>query len=263
MISKKALFFIISIPFSLVWSTYANQELKIYAEDALPLSFINKQGEPDGLAVKVVEDILKRIKSQSIVQVVPWARGWLMVSNEPNSVLFTMSHSSEREEKFTLLGPLMIGELNLYSLKSNNISFSNVVNIETYNKIALLRSGICTSVLNSSGINVDFTHVTNDVQAVKMTAIKRVDYFCSFNYLVANIINDAGYNIDQFTPSYLLQNDKSYIAFSKGTNVEIIKLWQKAMIEMIEDGTMKDMFSEWLPGVKVPDYIEILGGSLE
>ena len=261
--NKKALIFIISISFSLIWSTYASQELKVYAEDALPLSFINKQGQSDGLAVRIVEDILRRVKSQSVVQIVPWARGWVMVSNEPNSVLFTMSHSNEREEKFTLLGPLMIGELNLYSLKSNDIPFNSSSNLDIYNKIALLRSGICTSTLNSAGINVNVTNVTNDVQAVKMTAIKRVDYFCSFNYLVANIVNDAGYTIDKFKKSYLLQNDKSYIAFSKGTNVETIKLWQQAMIEMVEDGTMSEMFNEWLPGVEVPDNIEIIGGPLE
>lgn len=180
-----------------------------------------------------------------------------MINNEPNTVLFTMSHSIEREEQFILLGPLMIGELNLYALRTNKEHVDENFHFNKNDQIALVRSGVCHSLLRSAGINMNITNITKDVQAIKMAAKKRVDYFCSYNYTVANLVVEAGYTKDQFQQVYHLKNDKTYLAFSKDVNMKTVRLWKQAMITMIEDGAMAKIINAWIPNSKVPGNIEI------
>ena len=55
------------------------QPLNIYTEEWSPISF-SVDGKPDGLAVQVVQEIQKRINNPDPIKVVPWARGWKMLT---------------------------------------------------------------------------------------------------------------------------------------------------------------------------------------
>lgn len=89
----------------------AQATLNIYTEEWAPISF-SVDGQPDGLAVQVVQEIQKRIDNQDPIKIVPWTRGWKIITEQPNTVLFTMTRTAERERMFSLIGPVAVGTTN-------------------------------------------------------------------------------------------------------------------------------------------------------
>ena len=79
--------------------------LRILTENLPPLNYV-KDGALIGPSVEMVKEIQKRIGSTEEIQVYPWARAYQIALNEENVVLFGVSHTPPREDKFKWVGPL-------------------------------------------------------------------------------------------------------------------------------------------------------------
>ena len=92
--------FLAALAFSLLGGTAHAQELSLYCEEDKPLQFYNAQGKLTGVTVEIVEEIQNRLSSTASIQVVPWSRGIEMLYRNPNTMLFTMARTPERESQY-------------------------------------------------------------------------------------------------------------------------------------------------------------------
>ncbi|MET3139993.1 ABC-type amino acid transport substrate-binding protein, partial [Undibacterium sp. GrIS 1.2] len=110
--------FIVPFLFSALATPVYCVELTIYTENWPPISFKNGD-KVDGMAVEVVDALQKKMGTNSAIQLVPWARGYKAVLEDPNVLLFTVGRSAEREKLMTLLGPVAVSKTVLYTRKGN------------------------------------------------------------------------------------------------------------------------------------------------
>lgn len=84
----------------------ASQRLVAYTEQWPPYNFA-ESGKVQGIATDVLRAACELAELRCSFQVVPWARGYKVVRNTANTVLYTTARKPNREDHFLWVGPLL------------------------------------------------------------------------------------------------------------------------------------------------------------
>ena len=82
-----------------------SDNMTILTENLPPLNYV-EDGLLVGPSVEIVREIQRRVGSNEPIEVYPWARAYKMALEEENVVLFSMTHTKDRLDKFKWIGPL-------------------------------------------------------------------------------------------------------------------------------------------------------------
>ncbi|MFB2799927.1 substrate-binding periplasmic protein [Shewanella seohaensis] len=231
--------------------------LSIYTEEWAPISF-SVDGKPDGLAVQVVQEIQKRVKNQDPIKVVPWARGWKIMTEQPNTVLFAMTRTPAREQLFSMIGPIATGTINFYALKDSPLYIGSIDDAKQAKAVGVYRSSVEDQLL----MEHQFTNIapsTTPLLSAKQLMKKRIDLWCNTNLTAPSILAEAGASMDDVKSLYTISENHLYISFSKGTPNKEIEQWKEALINIKADGTFAQIYHRWLPNDAPPMETERVG----
>lgn len=231
--------------------------LSIYTEEWAPISF-SVDGKPDGLAVQVVQEIQKRVKNQDPIKVVPWARGWKIMTEQPNTVLFAMTRTPAREQLFSMIGPIATGTINFYALKDSPLYIGSIDDAKQAKAVGVYRSSVEDQLL----MEHQFTNIapsTTPLLSAKQLMKKRIDLWCNTNLTAPSILAEAGASMDDVKSLYTISENHLYISFSKGTPNKEIEQWKEALIDINADGTFAQIYHRWLPNDAPPMETERVG----
>ncbi len=231
--------------------------LSIYTEEWAPISF-SVDGKPDGLAVQVVQEIQKRVNNQDPIKVVPWARGWKIMTEQPNTVLFAMTRTPAREQLFSMIGPIATGTINFYALKDSQLNISSIDDAKQAKAVGVYRSSVEDQLL----MEHQFTNIapsTTPLLSAKQLMKKRIDLWCNTNLTAPSILAEAGASMDDVKSLYTISENHLYISFSKGTPNKEIEQWKEALIDIKADGTFAQIYHHWLPNDAPPMETERVG----
>ncbi|MFB2659578.1 substrate-binding periplasmic protein [Shewanella mangrovisoli] len=231
--------------------------LNIYTEEWAPISF-SVDGKADGLAVQVVQEIQKRVNNQDPIKVVPWARGWKIMTEQANTVLFTMTRTPEREQLFSMIGPVAVGTTNFYALKNSQLNISSIDDAKQAKAIGVYRSSVEEQLLMDHGLT-NLAPSSTPLLSAKQLMKRRIDLWCNANLTAPSILAEAGASIDDVKSLYTISANHLYIAFSKGTPSEEIDKWKEALISIKADGTFAQIYHHWLPNDAPPMETERIG----
>ncbi|MFB2777940.1 substrate-binding periplasmic protein [Shewanella mangrovisoli] len=231
--------------------------LNIYTEEWAPISF-SVDGKADGLAVQVVQEIQKRVNNQDPIKVVPWARGWKIMTEQANTVLFTMTRTPEREQLFSMIGPVAVGTTNFYALKNNQLNIRSIDDAKQAKAIGVYRSSVEEQLLMEHGLT-NLAPSSTPLLSAKQLMKRRIDLWCNANLTAPSILAEAGASIDDVKSLYTISANHLYIAFSKGTPSEEIDKWKEALISIKADGTFAQIYHHWLPNDAPPMETERIG----
>ena len=98
----------------------AQAQLRLLTEDAPPMSFM-REGEPSGFSVEVVRALLARTGDSGQIELMPWTRALHLAQQEEDVALFSTVRTTERENRFQWVGPIVVGTTSFYSLKSREL----------------------------------------------------------------------------------------------------------------------------------------------
>lgn len=231
--------------------------LQVLTEEWDPISF-SVDGRPSGLAVEVVVEIMRRLDQHFPVRIVPWARGWKMVTERPNVVLFTTTRTDEREKLFAMVGPVAVGTTNFYVKKGSKIHLETLEDAKKIKKIGVYRSSVEEQLLLAAGFtNLEETSLP--VHTAKKLMAGHIDVWCNANLTAGKIMENAGFDGESIENIFTIRENLLYIAFSKGTPRDTILTWKSALEVMKRDGTFTKIYERWLPGEAPPLYTELIG----
>ncbi len=232
-------------------------DLMIFTEEWKPISF-SENDKLKGLGVEVVQEILRRLGMKDNIRIVPWARGWNMLTENPNVVLFTMTRTDEREKLFTMIGPVAIGTTNFYAKKGSGITIRKLEDAKRFKRIGVYRSAVEEQILTKENFtNLEVTSMP--LNSAKKLMLGRIDLWCNANITAGKILEEAGFVIDDVENVYTIMENHLYIAISKGTSERVVNMWKEALESIKKDGTFAKIYSKWLPGEKPPEKTERIG----
>ena len=90
-----------------------------------PLNYV-ENGELVGPSVEIVKEIQKRVGSLEQIQVYPWSRAYKMALENKNVILFGMTYTKVRHDKFKWVGPLATKRDILVAKKGSGIIINSL-----------------------------------------------------------------------------------------------------------------------------------------
>ena len=221
------------------------QKLQIYCEDDKPLQFKTPDGNLTGLTVEVVQEIQKRVGNTDPIQMLPWARGLKYLNEEPNTVLFSMARTAERNDLYQWVGPISETVMGLYAKADSTIQIKSLDDAKKVRAIGVYRDDLRDQYLTRAGFtNLDRT--TEAVQSYKKLMLGRIDLFASS----ANEVAENRYiNVKLVFP---LLKAQVFIAVNHETDSAIVTRWDEALEAMKKDGSFKAIYHKYYPGRDLP-----------
>lgn len=224
-------------------------DLTILTENLPPLNYI-KDGELVGPSVEIVKEIQRRVGSREKIQVYPWARAYKMALKDENVVLFSTTHTKERDDKFKWVGPLATKRDILVAKKSLGIIINNLDDAKKVGHIGTLRDDTREILLKKHGFT-NLEPVSDEQLNAQKLVLERIDLWAYKIPGLKTVCELAGVDHNELEEVYHLREIDVSIAFSKKTSDSIVKKWKNAFDEMIVDGTIIQIRRKW--NDKLPD----------
>ena len=239
---KKVFFIIAALIFFGSQSSFC-EELTILTENLPPLNYVDN-GILVGPSVEIVKEIQKKIGSEEPIQVYPWSRAYKMAEEEKNVVLFGMTYTKVRKNKFKWVGPLAIKRDILVAKRSSGITIDSLEDAKKVKRIGILLDDTRGRLLASHGFK-NLEPVSDEQLNAKKLALGRLDLWAYKIPGLRTVCDLAGVDHTQFKEVFHLREIELMIAFSNKTSDAIVKKWKKAFDELTADGTILKIQKNW------------------
>ena len=233
---KKIIIFLISsiyLGFSFNAFTQDVDDLVYMTEEYPPLNYL-EDGEIKGLSVELLKLIWKKMgyPEQKIV-LFPWARGYKLVQEKKNHVLFSMVRTKEREPLFKWVGPIVTTEYVLVGLTKNKIKINSLEDAKKYS-IGTVREDATEQILIQAGFS-KIQPVSKIKLNIKKLKAGRIDLLIYDKRSIYNEIKDLNYDAKEFEAIFKVDAESDHFAFHRGTPDLLIKKFQKALDSLADE----------------------------
>ncbi|WP_163832658.1 substrate-binding periplasmic protein [Spartinivicinus ruber] len=236
-------FFIIA----LYQPTLLAESIDIIVENYPPYAY-KENGKFTGLSTDITQHILKdsgiKVKSWAFA---PWKRAFLLATEKPGTLLYTVVRKPNREKLFHWIGPISDRNIYIYKLKKRqDIKASSLEEIKSKGyTIGTVIGTAATEQLKSEGLNV--TETVNYEQTVHMILLGRTDLVVFLEYSLAFLAKQAGSNYAEFEKILLLDGSKKYyIVIQKNTDPNIVERLQQSFDKLKSSGTLTEIQRQYL-----------------
>jgi polar amino acid transport system substrate-binding protein len=153
----KKLFILVALAFLVSVQPAVSAELTILTENLPPLNYV-EDGVLVGPSVDIVREIQRRVGSDDEIKVYPWARAYKMALEEENIVLFSMTYTKVRYDKFKWIGPVATKRDILVAKKGSSIRINSLEDAKKVNRIGTIPESACSRVSDLPILNLFLTN---------------------------------------------------------------------------------------------------------
>jgi polar amino acid transport system substrate-binding protein len=227
----------------------AAQEIQFLTEDLPPLQIENDNQVPTGALVELINLIIKDADIDAKLNIYPWARSYELALHKPNTFIFSMLRSDEREDKFQWIGKLFTIKSYLATLQSNiDIKINNINDAKAYS-VGSIRHDLAESYLLSKG----FIAKKNLYVASKYPVLWNMLYSGRTEVVFTNSIvwrheiEKAALDPTKIKFVYEIPDFASdlYLAASKSTEKSVIKKVKDSLEAIKADGRYDKIMTKW------------------
>ncbi len=229
----------------LLWLPASVLAISIGTVEEPPGNFIDNKGVLTGLSVDFVKAIQKRVGNTSKIQMFPPSRLIANSLNTPNFVIFSLSRTPEREDKYHWISLVMRKPLVMFALKEANLTINNLQETKKLNGIGVLHSSMQHDFLVKNGFK-NIEAVYSHKQNLKKLMAGRISLMYHSVQGAAKLCKDLGIDFNVIEPVLILQISNSSIAMSKLSSIKTVKEWQAAAKALKKDGTFNTLAKKWL-----------------
>lgn len=207
------------------------ESFNFYTESFAPFNFISNQNLV-GVSVDILDQILKlaNVDTEKInIEISDWHTAYQNVLDKPNTMLFSMVKTTEREDLFKWVGPISLHQEVIISKTSSSISISDFNELQSYS-IGIIEDYSTYSILIDGGISEANIISYSDINALYQ-ALEDDNVDCI-------AFSETGHNLHVFTNSLIPEDfninfevdiSQLFFAFNINTSDEIINLLQQSL----------------------------------
>lgn len=228
----------------------SSRELSVVTEPLPPLQIQERDGSAAGAAVEIVELLLKEANiSDSEIAIQPWVRSYKQAIAEPNTLIFSIARTPDREQKFHWLAKLYQVDTYLAKLKSHkHLNVEQLDDALNY-RLAIIRQDFTVDDLRQRGFSDKkhlFTTSTRE-NLWRQLFRGRVDFVVTSTLIWHEQITELGYDPNKLELHYKIpgQGRDLYLAASLNTSPTIMTRLQKAFAVIKQDGRYQQILAKW------------------
>jgi ABC-type amino acid transport substrate-binding protein len=210
------------------------ESLTYITEENPPASYM-KNGKVQGVAVDLLKEILGKLgNSNQEVILVPWARAYYYLLNQDNIVLFSISKTKERVDKFKWACPISITSYSLIAKKKSNITISDIKDLEKYVIGTVKADASEKIIIDKLGSDENIYSAVSSKAAFGMLMKDRVQLIAYISSSFDKLIIENGYRLVDFEEVMSLGEREICFAFSKNIDTTVINKFQKELQKIIK-----------------------------
>jgi polar amino acid transport system substrate-binding protein len=226
-------------------------EFTIMTEELPPFNF-TEEGQPKGITVDLIVRIFADIGqpiAASEVKIMPWARAYKDVQEQPGTVLFSMARTEQREQLFKWVGPVYDLQIGWIAAKAKGITITDPAAAAGTWRIGTVRDGAPEQLTIQAGVAEDkLDRLPKPELNVKKLAADRIDIF-AFNVPTAQyLMLKEGLSLDDYQVVHVLKQAQLYIAFHKDTDPALIAKLNAALQALRDNGGYQEIVDRYLGG---------------
>lgn len=206
--------------------------LSLLTEELPPLNMLIN-GKIVGISADKVTELMKRSKVSYTLDIMPWARGYQLALDKPNTCVFSTTRTPERETRFKWIGPLTFTAWVLYGLAERQIHLNSLEDARPY-RIGTYNADVLDVYLRARHFKVE--SVTNDSFNPRKLLLGRIDLWASGPSQSASQIVANGWT-DRIVPVLTFNHVGLYLACNPGTPSELVNRLNVILQGMTNDGT--------------------------
>lgn len=227
------------------------QSLTILCENDPPAQFLDADGELTGYTVALVREIQKRVGNSDEINMVPWARGYEMIKQGPDVVLFMMARTAQRNDLFHWVGPVLEFTFGFYARSDSKLTLASLEDARKVKSIGVYFNDVRDQMLTRAGFeNLD--RVRSNLLNVKKLMAGRIDLYVASSISYGIDAIEAGFKPTDLKPILSFQTIQTYIAMSKDISPDVVQAWNEALGAMRDDGSFERLLKRYYPSGKLP-----------
>lgn len=202
--------------------------LTYLTEEYYPFNY-TENGRLKGISCELLRMVWGELGVQpKPVEVLPWARGYERVRHEPNTVLFSMARTPERERLFRWAGPIMTVRFVLIARKHRAIRIDSLDDLRGMT-VGTVRDDISDTLLSDYRTIANIQPVADMRQNIGKLMSNRLDMVAYEEACWGKIAVRSGLSPDDFETVFVLRETPVYFAFSAGTPDTVFKPFRDAL----------------------------------
>ncbi|WP_072680846.1 transporter substrate-binding domain-containing protein [Arcobacter sp. LA11] len=219
------------------------QEIEILTEEFPPYNY-NYNDKPVGISTEITQEILKRLKQNHTIKIVPWTKAYNHVLKNKNTMLFSTTRTKEREELFKWVGPLVPNNIVLFAKKGTNRAIKTLMDAKKVQKIGVYKDDSGEQILSKEGFTNLDSVLDNKLNLQKLSR-GEIDLWIINEVTGEHMIRETGLS-NEIEKVLDVKRYYMYLAFNKNTPDETIIKWQNTLDNIKVDGTYTQIFSNWI-----------------
>jgi len=221
-------------------------DIQVITEEFPPYDFTDEEGEVQGLATEVVREALALLKLDVEIEVYPWARAFKVASERPNTMLFSVVRTQEREGLFHWVGVVCEVRSFLFRLKSRgDISAGKLSDLRQHT-IGVVRGWAGQSYLEKNGFEHLQEVAVSDLN-IKKLLNGRVDLIEDYEANLIYRMKRLGYDPNLVEKVYFNADISGplYAVFSRDTPDDVIAQFKDAFSTVHLTGSYDTIQRKW------------------
>jgi polar amino acid transport system substrate-binding protein len=202
-------------------------KVRIITEHLAPFQISENHELVGGTVAMEIKQLISKVLPGNKIEVLPWARAFQIASERPNTIIFSLVRTPERENNFIWIGKVAHVPMELIALKTSKLqpisSLSELKDIQ----IGVKRLDAVTIWLASQGLQFDneLVEIVNTLTTMQMLEKGRIDVIPSTQQVIEFYCKKAGCKTSDFKTIYTLNtlSEDFYLAVSLGTDENLIK----------------------------------------
>jgi len=233
------------------------KDLRIICENIRPYSYI-EDDQLKGISSEIVGSIMYQMGLEEMTVEIAdeWDQAYSLLKTSDNVALFTTDLTANRKDDFQWVGPITIFANGFVGLQSGSYDISSINEAKDLPSVGVVTGYSTTETLEKKDFEnlVYFATLAEAINALYAGTVSTV--FDITNSIRATAIA-AGRDHAQLIDLYNYSTTQGYIAFSQGVSPKLVASWQEKLDELKENGTVQDIYDEYLPGQKAPGLVTI------
>jgi len=194
-----------------------------------PYNYQNDSGDVDGVATAVVKRVLSSAELSYSIDVFPWARSYKLAQGQPNTLIYSIFKTAEREPYFHWFCPLLPNlDMFFFALSDGQVKPISSLDASTSLKIGVVREDFPYQVLKSRGLHEGkqlYLSSSDEVNLKRLLA-GEVDVVPTSIRSMKSRLKNLGLSFDKVVPVYQLLSSESTpicMAMSIDSNPEVVE----------------------------------------
>lgn len=222
-------------------------QLQYITEEYKPYNYADEKGNPTGLAVELLQQVWQQTATPpQRITLMPWARGYYLLTQKPNVVLFATARTHARNPLFKWACAIGYADIVLMGLKKNNIKLTELAQAANY-KITAVRADVGEQLLLNNGFDENRLLTANRVsQSLKLLTTGRAELIAINKLTLQEEIAAQQLAPEAFSQAWVLSSEQLCYAFSQSVGDDVIERFQHGLTQVLASSEYQQLYRKYL-----------------